>query len=364
MIVGGDMHLSHHIWLGQRGIRDDALVAFETLVNYAIEWYTPLVLAGDIFDEIRPDPSVVQFFRQQMERCQDARVKVYAIQGNHDKRDTPWFVANNPWVVFFGDGRPVDINGIRCVGFDYALKDQIMAQLEQLAQLDEPPQILFLHQAVRQALGWEGAWNCDLDWVPPGIPLTIMGDIHTPWERQIREQQLAIYTNATHPRSLAERGPKGCVLVNSDLSFTRLLIPGRPIERFNLLEVSDVQQVTEWLDRQLSEHPVLPPAAWCYHTSICTAEIGRIRREYDGRAFVVPELVDTPEELTMDQQLAQQFAEEAKEDLVSVTDALNHLIDPQVEPDAHRFTLDLLESVESPLDVIRARRTQYFTTTE
>ena len=260
-LVLGDIHLDTFIWRKYRQISGDAFASFKSLIDKAIKLDVPVVLVGDIFDNVTPDTSLIQFFRRQVQRMVDAELKVYALQGNQDKRpQVPWYCAIHEKVVHIGDGRLCRIGPFHTVGFDYSTRDVIEAKMATLDALDHPIDILFIHQAVRQAIPWEGAWNCDLDWVPPRVGLVLMGDIHKHFEHTIRPGQKAYYTGASHMRSLPERGPKSAILLHSDLTVTRVPLVARSLERFVITVPGDIAPIEAWLKEHSGEP--LPPVAW------------------------------------------------------------------------------------------------------
>lgn len=353
----GDIHLESLIWCKYHHIRGDSFAAFRKFISDAIEWHVPLVLVGDIFNSVEPDPYYVTIFRHEMERCKEEDIPVYALQGNHDKRPTPWYTAAHSWPQHIGDGEPVSIGGISCVGFDYAVRDSIEQSLLKLSKLKRQPQVLFLHQAVRQALGFAGRWNCDLEWVPSGIPLTILGDIHTAWDQQIREGQWAYYTGASHPRNLRELCPKSYLMVYDDLSVDRNPIPSRVIGRFRVTADDQLGEVKSWLSSSevvSLEGYDLPPVAWVYFTPEYAEAIPRLRSEFE-HAIIVSEAIDSPEELDFD------LDEESSDgDLISVADLLAKIVDPDGEAQAFSFILQLLEEGQSVMDIIREVREQFY----
>ena len=202
----GDIHLDPLIWRRHRDITGDAEASWMSFIDHAINLKIPIVIVGDLFDSIDPPTTMVQVFRESMEICQANGVEVFAIQGNHDKRlPIPWYCAVSPHPRHFGDGALTTINGIKTVGIDYSTQDVIQERLATItSQIDQNPvQVLFLHQAVKQGLKFQDAWNCDINWVPDAIPLVILGDLHAPIDIP-RAKGHALYTGSSHPRSLAE----------------------------------------------------------------------------------------------------------------------------------------------------------------
>lgn len=268
----GDIHLDPFIWKRHRHITGDAVVGFSSSVDHAINLGVPFVMVGDIFDTVDPPPAMIKQFRTQIDRLATAGLRCYGIQGNHDKRPTPWYQAVHDWPIHIGDGVPVEIGGLRCRGFDYATRDSIQ---ESLVNLSDPTDCLFIHQAVRQYLGFEGAWNTDLAWVPEVVRMVVMGDIHACWETEIRPGVTAYYTGSTHPRDISQVGPKSVLVVNRDLTVRRAVIPSRPITRIRAEATDQLDLALQWVTA--ADRTVLPPV--CFLS--VTPDLQRDRRYLD-----------------------------------------------------------------------------------
>lgn len=351
----GDLHLKPHIWSSHRQVVGDAFVGFTSFIDLALELFLPVVLVGDIFDSVKLDPVVTHFFRKEMDRCAGEGLPVYAIQGNHDKQHTPWYTALHDHVQHIGDGQPVDIGGVICRGLDYALKDQIHAQLADISQ-QELPQCLFLHQATRQALKFEGRWNCDLQAVPEGIPLIVMGDIHREWHQTVRPGQEAYYTGPLCAQDISQVGPKTCMMIHQDLTIERLPIAYREIQRFRFTAPDLVRQANDWLET-LDKEPVLPPVAYVEHTPDVGVALIELAEQWDGKAIVIGEQFASPEELELSTDDDRQTVDE----VISVDELLTRLIDPEEEPEAFQLVLDLINRVgeESIVDIINTHRDKF-----
>lgn len=368
MIVMGDIHLERLIWRKHRQVIDDSLVSFRSLVDHAIRLKVPLVLVGDIFDSIEPEPFLVEFFRHEMERCELADIKVYAIQGNHDKRPVPWYVAISSWPIHFGDGHPILINGLGCLGFDYASKDVIEGQLQALqASLCDPsgkqvssgPQVLFLHQAVRQALRFDGAWNCDLDWVPDGIPLTILGDIHKYQEMTMRNGGRGFYTGATHPRSIEEIGSKTCMGIMDDLSVTTFPLVTRCVEKITLAGEIDPSQfgtefIKHWHCAAAISNPALPAVAWLRYSQEHALVANAVREQLKS----IPTLIVIDDPLVMRESEDEAVAA-ATTDLPPLSVLMARCVDPEKEPFAYQLCMGLMEPLADLQERIRDQRDRF-----
>ncbi len=354
-LVLGDIHLDQFIWRKYRQITGDAFTSFTSLIDATIRLHVDLVLVGDIFDNVTPDTALIQFFRRSMQRVVDAGLHVYAIQGNHDKRpQVPWYSAIHEAVVHIGDGVPRDIGPLRVVGLDYSTRDVIEAKIATLDAIPGRLDVLFIHQAVRQALPWEGAWNCDLDWIPARVGVVLMGDIHQKFKHTIRPGQDAYYTGASHMRSLPEAGPKSAMLLHDDLSLTDIPLVTRSLQKFTISTPDELGPVVEWL-REHSREP-LPPVAWVYYAeAIGHAVLGLVAHCTEG--IVVAEPVDTKHPGAG----RDDTSPDPRSDLISFEAVMNQLVDPIKDPGAHSFVYDLFKDPRPTAEVISAQREKYLT---
>jgi DNA repair exonuclease SbcCD nuclease subunit len=360
LLCMGDLHLSHLIWYRHKDIADDALVAFTELVDRAIEMAIPLVLVGDLNDTVTPPTDIVEFIRSQVDRCAAAAVPIYFIDGNHDKRPTPWLTAISDWPIHIGHGELTEINGITVAGFDYALAIDIQTKLATLASLPDRPQVLFLHQAVRQGLGFENAWNCDLDWVPDGIPLVVMGDIHAPTQYRLRDGGTALYTGSTHPRNLGELGTKSMVVVNEDLTWARVpFVQQRSIFFTHLLEgqADELEPFFDWA-ADAGSNAQLPPVLWLKYTidrALFVDEVEQLLRTRFSEVILVRDPLKfspgTKIETGVD-----------TSDMPTLAQLAVRVVKPEEQPVAYALVQALLDPKCNPQEVIAAHRAQFLTT--
>lgn len=353
-IALGDIHLKKLIWTDYPQICDDAEVAFVALVDMAIELHLPLVLVGDIFDSVKPPTYLWAVFRHQMDRCQEEMVPVYAIQGNHDKQTgTPFYVGLHDHVKHVGDGEMFYIGDLRCVGLDYSLRGKVEEFFAELSQADPKPDVMFLHQAAKQALRFEGASNCDLDQVPEGIPLIVMGDIHKEWSYTIRPGQVAYYTGASCAQEITQRGPKSCMCVYDDLTIERMPLPYREIGRFRVTAEHQVDEVTRWAEEMAKTSHSLTPAAELSFTPEAAGLAAKIVGDHSGIIWM-ENPVPSMDVLDLD---LNEEEEENSTELISMEEALSRLVDAAEDPDLFSMVLSLADPKDtSPVDVVNHYR--------
>lgn len=351
----GDLHLDHHIWKAHRTITGDAFVGLRSFLNIATELRVPAVYLGDVFDSTDPDSSLVGIFRNESETFHRAGLPQYFIQGNHDKRPVPWCSAVCPYVTHVGNEVPQVIGGKLVAGFDFASKDEIEHQLADLSASKPAPDIVLLHQAVRQALPWEGAWNCDLDWIPDGVRLCLMGDIHQTREFTLRNGGRAWYSGSSHARSVDEMGRKFCLVVHDDLSVQPIELEHRSMNRYCATPTSPLSQLLPQIESDLRSNldrpssRLLAPLVWVAYTEDQAKGMEEVARLCHDRAILVEQKLIFRDN--------QEVPDVPSTDYVpTMQTLLGRLLDPYREKTAYQLTLDLLDPTQDPAETLRSCR--------
>lgn len=261
-----DSHVDVH-GIRQDVPKDDTLIPLQFALDYACAKGKPVVHGGDLYDRNLP-PSWLTAAVESMLAAAAKHVPVYVIQGNHDKDPAfPW--ACHAQGVRWLDplrGAPTDVGGYGVVGLDFRPAAQISAELANIPPCD----VLVLHQALRQGLGFDGAWNCDLDWVSPGkCGFVLLGDLHgvadelAAHDRKVR----AIYSlsqyhtdlGSTHVPGFVDVGPR---LADGRPSYTRVAVPVRRTHDLSVMVPEDLPEAIVRLRALQAPPEGLPEALW------------------------------------------------------------------------------------------------------
>ncbi len=356
----GDLHLDHLIWRAQRQVTGDAFVGLRSFLDIAASHKLPAVYLGDIFDTQDPDSSLVAMFRTEAERFHQNGSAQYFIQGNHDKRPVPWCSAVCPYIQHVGDGTVHQIGGVSVVGYDYCSAAEIEASLADLSSRRPIPDILLIHQAVRQVLPWEGAWNCDLDWVPDGVKLCLMGDIHKTQEVKMRNGGAAWYSGSSHARSVDEMGSKYCLVVHDDLSVAPVELNHRAMNRYLATPTSPLDQLLPKIEvdlREAEDRPsqrLLRPLVWIAYTEDQAGGVVEVQRLVHDRAILVEQKLC----FRVDQEVASQ---PSTDEVPTMQSLLDQLLDRARDPLAHQLTQALLDPTQDLQETISTFRDRAIT---
>lgn len=329
-VVVGDAHLSNLIWTKLRQVNGDAFYGFTQVTEFVLSKKLPLILAGDLFDTVDPDSSEVKFFREQIDLFQKENIPVYAFQGNHDNRMVPWYSAIHGWLKHVGDGIPFKIGNVTCAAWDYMLKEQLE---ERLAHLDPSVELLFLHQAAKQIILFDRAWNVDLSCLPSSIRMVVLGDIHLPVDIPGLPFK-ALYTGATHARNSAQFEPKSFPVIYDDLqSYTRIPLKTRQVFMKSIVSIGLLEELQKFLESP-NDTPLPKLIKIDAHMDFITVIEDLERRYTDSLFFINPLSVYRLDGIGTD-------AESAPS--VSVSDLVNKF----VKPDNSRLRDMILSIVNS-----------------
>jgi hypothetical protein len=141
-VIAGDTHLRPTTWAKHPELSGDSYFGLQQLVAAAVNLRVPLVLAGDIFDNCRPDSRSVVVFAAQMDRMQGAGLPVYCIQGNHDQANPAWFQIHT-WPVDLHLNSVV-IHGIEFYGLQFVPSEELAAAL---GEMPATTNVLVCHQS-------------------------------------------------------------------------------------------------------------------------------------------------------------------------------------------------------------------------
>ncbi|MBU0754237.1 MAG: DNA repair exonuclease [Planctomycetes bacterium] len=213
-------------------VRDASLDAFDALVALTIDQEAAfLLLAGDIYDGLQRGIRAQLRFREGMELLAEKGISVFLIRGEHDPEpDTveDW-PAVRVWpdnVTFLRDeglqSIPIEHQGHRIATLHHAVWFQDPDQ-DDLFRCSESSsegglQIALLYQEVTL----EGSSRNPDAWTPAqmektGIHYWALGRNHV-YQELLKKTPWTVYPGTTQGRGIriAERGPKGAVVVEAD----------------------------------------------------------------------------------------------------------------------------------------------------
>lgn len=240
-VFSADTHVCDNVWRTRPSISGDSFFGFEQVVNWALRYQAPLVLAGDIVELMQPDTptsKTVEVLGAGIQRCEAARVPVYYVRGNHDMSNPHWLSAINPYAVDV-DQQVFELGGKACYGLGFKPADDLR---ELLASGPASVDGWIMHQQWSDLGQNSGAGQGSLVDVP-GTGWILTGDLHQTVSKRVGAH--AVYSpGATHMRSTAEPEKHCCMALTAEGRWLKLPLLSRPVFR---LVASSVRQYEEAL---------------------------------------------------------------------------------------------------------------------
>lgn len=175
-VLSADTHLAQRSWAKHPGLAGDSYFGLQQLVDYCTANELDLLLAGDIFDKTRPDPTTIWHMRTQMDRMERQNLGVRYIQGQHElDRDHPWLNSVSWWPEHVHCKEFELSPGIVGYGLDWTPADQVKDEFEKIPPMTD---ILMAHQVWRDLMGPRiGESECAFADVPRAR-MIFTGDFH------------------------------------------------------------------------------------------------------------------------------------------------------------------------------------------
>lgn len=197
-VLSADTHLAPRAWAKHPGLAGDSYYGFQQLGDYCTAHDLDLVLAGDVFDKTRPDPTTIWQMRTQLDRMERQNLNVYYIQGQHElDRDHPWIHSVSWWPEHVNRKQFELGPGIKAYGLDWTPADSVKDEFQKIpADTD----LFIAHQVWRDLMGPRiGESECEFADVPH-VRMILTGDFH-------RHQRLAASIPGGGRREIFSPGP-------------------------------------------------------------------------------------------------------------------------------------------------------------
>lgn len=252
-----------------------------------------LILAGDLFDERRPDSLTVGFATDMMKIMADAKLEVFFVQGQHDMAARPWLNMGT-WPTHV-NGRSFVIQGVQFYGMDFTPKDQLA---EKLKEIPSGTDVLVAHQVWEEFMGrlrvCEGAIK-DV----PNVSMVITGDFHRHDQFKIQaadgRELLVVSPGSTTMRTIDEDPRKFFFIMNDDFTFESVPLVTRPLHLTRILNDETlehcIQEVKKGypVDERLTPELAKPIQVFEFYDNLTDAEKRLVKAVGDqAHLFLTP----------------------------------------------------------------------------
>lgn len=265
-----------------------------------------LLIAGDVYDKNRPIPKVINKTNSILGLLDPSQVAF--VQGNHDKHQEEAWLDGLEGSIHLHPEEPLVIGDHKIYGSDYCSGEEFGRML---GCVPKDATDFICHQAIKEGLSFEGAWNTQMDSFPEHIKNVWIGDLHMPMELFNKDKTVrAVYPGSLWPRKINEvKSNASVILVSEELDkngffkYQKIDIPARPVlkkyikteeDLIDLLDNPDFIReisVTTYRDRGIPEELAQPVIYLQYTNDIRSVE-QRIQEVLDscGGGYIVPNI--------------------------------------------------------------------------
>lgn len=335
-----DLHIASHAWKSLPQVCGDSYRSYEQIVDYCLNNKVDvLVLGGDVFDAA-PQSTDVECFLRGVNKLQEAKIPVLAIQGQHGRnRALPW-TSITPYVIDLNAIPYYDCQGTLIAGCDNMSPDEVK---EWCSKLDKNVQIVTLHQLARgtvpEVQGKQG-WDLDLDWLPDHVGLALLGDYHEPWEFKSKSL-LALYNGSICMQSVTEPPEKSFLTFNEKLKIKRIPLKTRPFVKFVITDSAQIKDCICALENAENETlTLIKYDARCEGVNVIADSAKHVHKMF--RPLPFERVGGTQQDLSKLQD-------------VSLDGCLGLAVDRQLDEELYSFVLSLLKS-KDPKSTVEAHK--------
>lgn len=261
--------------------------SFSQIIDYAINNRVEAVIhSGDIFHRNTPTPTEQVLVLKEFQRLEDAMIKTYVINGNHDynystgRAHATGVLRESPWkyVKIFDTPDVVDIFGIQFHLVPYPFTPKILTQ-------DNCKKVVVCHAHFAGAsIGAESfmiAGGVPETGALEGADIVISGHIHKRQEIQ-RSGYKIVYVGSMERSDFAERDEeKGFLLLDlQTLTYERMAIQTRGLVQFDFEDIHSIRFDRDIIDK------VVKVKVKCKESEVKLIDLQNIRESLKMAHFI------------------------------------------------------------------------------
>lgn len=260
ILITSDLHLELAAWRDHPAMWGDSYYALQQIVDIAIDHdVLAVALLGDVFNVKLPDAYTVHVACKQIQRLQDAGIKVFFLQGQHELSRMMAWLQVHTWPKHIHRVRTT-VGGICFYGLDWLPQGRIT---EELKQVPHAADVLFTHQV------WREMWNskivpgeCTFTDVPAHVRVLVSGDYHKHFTKTYDNnggKMLVGSPGATCLQAINEEPQKAVFILNDDLGLTSVPLRSRAVYEANIESLQQLEHMLKQAESVATLQEGVPP---------------------------------------------------------------------------------------------------------
>ena len=283
IIFTADTHLTPRVWKSRRDLDGDAFRALNALRDAVLQIKEPthVILGGDVFDASRIDAATLRAFTEFVDTLFENDIRVYVIQGNHDKDGTAAFAEIQGAVSL--DKTLIELDGRTFYGLNWMPREELIDTLPTVPACD----YLVLHAMFEHLVTFTGACDLSLDDIPTQVGNVLVGDVHINDVTSLRSTGVCISPGPLHPCNIEQQGPHGFYALPAGAEQWEFCkIPTREIMRFRFIDAGAADTIEQYIEAaQQRSTPGLEPIVEIRHSNDLTDLTESWVSKYPGVRF-------------------------------------------------------------------------------
>jgi DNA repair exonuclease SbcCD nuclease subunit len=283
IIFTADTHLTPRVWKSRRDLDGDSFRALNALRDAVLQVKEPahVILGGDVFDAARIDAATLRAFTEFVDTLFEKDIRVYVIQGNHDKDSAAAFAEIQGAVSL--DKTLIELDGRTFYGLNWMPREALIDTLPSVPDCD----YLVLHAMFEHLVTFTGACDLSLDDIPTQVGNVLVGDVHINDVTSLRSTGVCISPGPLHPCNIGQQGPHGFYALPAGAEQWEFrTIPTREIMRFRFIDAGEADTIEPAIAAaQQRSTPDLEPIVEIRHSNDLTGLTESWVSKYPGVRF-------------------------------------------------------------------------------
>lgn len=248
-----DWHLQPGAWKRANTPQGDSFYALRQIRQHCVEHQLDLLAAGDLFDDLKPETSVLERAFRECDNLHRASRRLVFTQGQHEKA-FPAYLSLHPSPMH-NSRKVTHVRGISVYGMDHVPADQLEAEIE---KVPSGVDVLMCHQVWGDFMGIGAEGHLSQLSKAGGPRIVLTGDYH---DHQVLEVGgLVVYSpGSTCLQSIDEPREKSFFVFYDDFSVESVQLKVRRVVDLTITNEAELEDCLKHMGGYLAPGDGLPP---------------------------------------------------------------------------------------------------------
>ena len=231
------------VWVRHDRLRGDTAFGIQQVYDIAIKnAVSGVFLLGDIAESAAQHSDTIHLLREFLDKCEQNRIDVFYVQGQHEFAHPPLLSAMHPWPIHVHN-RTVDLGSCIAYGLDYQTPANVQ---DALRLMPAETTCLLTHQVWKEYMG-ENRGYAALEWLPDRVTHVFTGDLHQHRQDTFGTRQM-VSPGPLCAQEIRETEGKGVWLLEEDGQIRDIPLRTRQFYRLRIENDYELQKFLQHWD--------------------------------------------------------------------------------------------------------------------